>query len=405
MVDKPTRLMYMMTVPQSFIFTVGRIGFMKEKGFEVHGLSSPGPALTKFGHREQIPVHGIEMRRKVTPLQDLKAILKLVRLFRRTRPDILHAATPKGGLLGMIAGLLSGVPIRIYDVLGLPHETATGIKRWVLRLTEKVSCLLAHQVLCDSHSLREVLIREGICPSSKIKVYANGSVNGVDAVGCFNPEAFSAERRRAIRTQLQVPDEAVVIGFVGRLVRDKGVIELVEAWKTLSEQFDDLHLLVVGAFDERDRVPSEVEAFLRNDPRIHLAGYVSDIPTMYSAMDVFVLPTYREGFGSVLIEAAAMELPVVSTQVTGPVDAVRDGVNGTLVPVRDSVSLASAIRRYVEESGTRRQHGQAGREWVLEAFRPELVWNSLLGEYERLMRDRGIQMVQQPGEGATADGE
>src|SRR5262249_8583139 len=325
------RLVHITTVPDSLDFFTGQIGHMKERGLEVQAISSPGEALDQFAAREQIMVHALEMPRRITPLRDLRAVARLWRLLRRRRPDIVHAHTPKGGLLGMIGAWLARVPVRIYHLHGLPMMTATGLKRTLLRWSEKVACLLAHQVLCVSHSLQDVAVAEGLCPADKIKVLLSGSINGVDAEDTFNPERVGATARAAVRAHHGIPPDAPVIGFVGRVVRDKGLIELAEAWRLLQKEFPSLHLLVVGPFEPQDPVPADVIQLLRSDPQIHLTGLCLDVPPLYAAMDVAVLPTYREGFGIVAIEAAAMELPVVATRIPGCVDAVEDGVTGTLV--------------------------------------------------------------------------
>src|SRR5262249_18575507 len=177
---------------------------------------------------------------------------------------------------------------------------------------------------------------------------------------------------------------AVGVGFVGRIGRDKGLVELVRIWQTLREEFAPLRLLIAGRFESQDPLPADVEATLQNDPRIHLAGEVRDIPSIYRTLDLLVLPTYREGFGTVLLEAAAMEVPVVATRVTGCVDAVRDGETGTLVPARDAEALTSAVRAYLRDADLRRRHGMGGRQRALRDFDPEVIREALFREYVRL---------------------
>lgn len=386
----PIRLVHITTVPMSLSFLRGQVGFMKARGFEVHAISSPAEELGAFGEREGIPVVAVEMPRRITPGGDLIALWKLRGILRRIRPEIVHAHTPKGGLLGMIAAWLAGVPVRVYHMRGLPLMTASGWKRALLRGTEKVSCRLAHRVFCISRSLRDVAIAEGLCPPGKIEVLAGGSGNGVDAVGRFSPERLGDEVRWRVRQELGIPSDARVVGFVGRVVRDKGITELAEAWESLREELPDLRLVVAGRFESQDPIPDEVARQLREDERVHLAGRVGDMPPLYAAMDIVALPTYREGFGNVCIEAAAMEIPVVATRIPGCVDAVNDGVNGTLVPPRDAPALAEALRGYLKDPELRRRHGQAGREWVLREFRQEAIWEAMFGEYRRLLRERGL---------------
>lgn len=372
-----------MTAPVSLVFLAGQVSFMRAAGYSVHAITSPGPELASFGAREGVRVEAVEMPRRITPLQDLVALRRLWKALRRIRPDIVHAHTPKGGLLGMLAAWLARVPVRVYHLRGLPFVTAAGPRRRLLRATERVSCALAHRVLAVSHSIRTIAVDEGICREDKIKVLLGGSGNGVDATGRFVPAAPAV--RAEARAELAIPPDAAVVGFVGRLVRDKGVVELAEAWLRLREGAPGLHLLLVGPAEREDAVPVEVLAALRADPRVHLTGHARDTPRLYAAMDVVALPTYREGFPNVALEAAAMGLPIVATSVPGCTDAVRDGVTGTLVPARDAGALAGALRRYLEDPALRDRHGQAGRQRVLAEFRREAIWEGIAAEYQGLL--------------------
>jgi lipopolysaccharide/colanic/teichoic acid biosynthesis glycosyltransferase len=321
------------------------------------------------------------MARRITPLADLVSLARLWRVFRDIRPDIVHGHTPKGGLLAMVGAFLAGVPLRIYTIHGLPLETATGWRKKLLRWTERLSCLLAHQVHAVSPSLRRRALSEGLCAPTKLRVLGQGTVNGVDAANRFAPGPDQVRDAKEVRRLFGIPPGAPVIGFVGRIVRDKGVSELVQAWTAIRSEFPEAHLLVAGCFEPQDPVPAEAERALRSDSRIHLAGLVESMPGMYAAMDVVALPTYREGFPQVPLEAAAMERPVVATRVTGCVDAIVDGVTGTLVPAGDATALADALRAYLKDPALRRGHGRAARARVLREFRPESLWDATEREY------------------------
>jgi glycosyltransferase involved in cell wall biosynthesis len=391
-------LIHITTVPLSLFFFRGQVGYMKERGLEVYALSSPGSLLDRFAAAEQISVYAVEMPRQITPLRDLGAVFCIWRQLRRLRPQIAHAHTPKGGLLGMIASGLARVPIRIYHVHGLPFVTATGIKRWVLRRSEALSCALAHQVFCVSPSIRELLIEEGLCSVKKVRVLLNGSINGVDALGQFNPQRFNEAEGRGIKSRCQIPDEAVVVGFIGRITHDKGIAELVRAWQKWRADFPALHLLVVGPW-EQDQITTDTMQLLHSDPRVHvIAEWVEDPAPFYAIMDVLAFPTHREGFGLVAIEASAMEIPVVSTRIPGCVDAVQDGVTGTLVPPGDAQALSDAVERYLRDGALRAQHGHAGRERALRKFSPEAIWEALYEEYSRLLREKGLSAPESASE-------
>ena len=380
------RLVHVTTVPKSFIFLRDQIGFMSERGVEVVGVSSPGEDLERTREACGIETHALEMPRRISPLQDLATVARLADLLRRLRPDVVHAHTPKGGLLGMLAATAAGVPVRVYHMRGLPMMTATGWRRELLTWTERVSCGLAHHCLCVSHSLREVAIEERLCPASKIEVIAGGSGQGVDARGRFDPTTRPADERARLRASMGIPEDATVVGFVGRLVRDKGIGELAYAWAKLASRHPEAHLVVVGDYEERDAVGEETRALLEDAPRVHMLGWRDDVPTLYSAFDLVTLPTYREGFPNVPLEAAAMGLPVVATRIPGCVDAVDDTHTGLLVPARDARALEGALERYLGDEELRRAHGEAGRARVLASFDPELIYDGIHGVYARLRR-------------------
>jgi glycosyltransferase involved in cell wall biosynthesis len=378
-------IVHVTTVPMSLAFLRAQPGFMRTRGFETVAISSPGPDLQRFGREEGVSVAAVDMTRRITPIRDVAAVLELRRVLRQLDPVIVHAHTPKGGLLGMIAATLARVPVRIYHMRGLAYTGATGPRRRLLYAAEWLSCRLAHSVLCVSHSIRAVALEEGLCPGNRITVLAGGSGQGVDATGRFNPGNVAAGARWRTRARFGIPAGAVVVGFVGRIVRDKGITELEDGWRALREGIPDLHLLLVGPFEGGDPVPADVERRLRSDPRVHLAGMDWNTPELYAAMDMVVLPSYREGFPNVPLEAAAMGLPVVATRIPGCTDAVLDGVTGTLVEPRSRTGLVAAIRAYVAEPGLRSRHGTAGRERVLRHFRPETIREALHGHYRSLL--------------------
>lgn len=386
------KVLHITTIPMSLTFLRGQVGYLKARDVTVHALSSPGEDLEQFGRSEGIPVHAVPMSRRITPLRDLVGVLRIWREIRRVHPTIVHTHTPKGGVLGMVASLLSGPRVRIYQMRGLPFVTATGFVRSLLRMSERLSCRLAHVVLCNSHSMRRMAIDEGLCDPDKIKVLGGGSGNGVDASRKFNPARQGTGVRSETRSALDVPLEATLIGFVGRIVKEKGIGELEEAWRSLREEFPEAHLVIVGPFDTRDPAPGRAVASLQQDPRVHMTGMDWNTPPLYAAMDLVVLPTYREGFPNVPLEAAAMEVPVVATNVTGCIDAVEDGRTGILVPPRDSEALADAIRTYLNDSARRRRHGEAGRERVLRDFRQDAIWEAVYGEYMGQLRKGRLRL-------------
>jgi glycosyltransferase involved in cell wall biosynthesis len=252
--------------------------------------------------------------------------------------------------------------------------------------SERIACSFAHQVLCVSVSVSQVAVNAGLCAQNKMGVLAKGTINGVDAAQRFNGACMPLALREETRRRYQIPSDALVLGFIGRMVRSKGIIELAGAWATLRQEFPELRLLLVGPYERQDPIPPAIDQQLRNDARVHLIGEEWNIPPLYAAMDVFVLPTYREGFPSVLLEAASMKIPVVATRVPGCIDAVQDGATGMLVPPYDAASLAGAVRMYLRDPELRACHGAAARERVLREFRPEQIWQAIHQEYVRCLK-------------------
>ncbi|HYP06188.1 MAG TPA: sugar transferase [Bryobacteraceae bacterium] len=379
------RLVHVTTVPQTLGFVSGQVAYMRQRGFEVVAISSPGAKLTAFGEKCGISVEGVAMARQITPLQDLVTVLKLYRIFHRLRPAIVHAHTPKAGLLAMMAAFLARVPVRIFQVHGLPHVAWSGWKRMLMVWTARVACSLATRILCVSKSMLQILEDERLCPPGKAALIHNGSTDGVDSVGTYSPETYSVQDSASLRRSWGADEGTFVVGYFGRLVRDKGIEELVAAFRMLEAQESNLHLVVAGEVEAHDPVSSEALDFLRNHRRIHYLGW-RPLGPLYAAIDLLVLPTYREGYPTVILEAGSMALPVVATRVPGCIDAVVDGRTGTLIAPRDPVELAGAIRRYAADPDLCRRHGQNGRERAVSQFSPADVSNAIYSEYKRALR-------------------
>jgi len=377
------KLVHIITDPMSFWLVQGQAAVMSRAGFDVHMISSPGAFAEESSRKEGVPFHAVPMARRIAPWSDVMSLLRLYGTLKRLRPRVVLAGTPKAGLLGTIAAWMLRLPVRVYCVHGLPLLTARGIRRLILRTTERLACAAATHVVCVGHSMRHELVRAGLCAARKTTVLANGSANGVD-VRRFNPARFSERTREKVRSRLQIPREALVIGFVGRVVRDKGICELHRAWRHLRERCPSAYLLIVGPRETTDPIPEEIWGDLANDPRVRMTGLDWNTPPLYRAMDLLCLPSHREGCPNVPMEAAAMELPVVAFRVPGMIDAVDDGVTGRLIEPLSVEALADALQDYLLDPAKCAAHGRAGRRRVVALFPQELVWAAIADFYSSL---------------------
>ena len=385
MLGRKPRLVCVVTISMSTKFFEGQLAYLAERGFDVTMVSSPGHELESMA-RNGVATWAIPMEREISPLRDVRSLWALWRLFRKLRPDIVNVGTPKAGLLGTLAARMAGVPCVVYTLHGLRLETTSGWKRRLLITTERTACKLADSVCCVSRSLQKRAVDIGIVRLGKTRVVGQGTVNGVDTAS-FMPKDQTRKIAGDIRSALGIPAEARVLGFVGRFTRDKGVEELYRAFTCLKADYPDLRLLMVGDFESGDPVPADLRSSIDTDPNVIQTGFVSDVAPYYSIMDVLAFPTHREGFGLVSIEAQAAEVPVVASNATGAIESVVDTVTGFVVPVGDIDQLEGAIRRLLDDPDLRKRMGRAGREWVVHNFRREIVWEALLVDYSKLLRE------------------
>jgi len=367
------------TSPQTCLVLGGRLRALREAGFRVTLLSSPGKLLDLTAAKEGVESIAIPMRREIAPLADLVALVRLCWLLYWLKPEMTEFSTPKAGLLGSIAAMLCGVPTRVYFLRGLKLETSTGLKRRILLATEKIASACSHTVLCNSDSLRNQALALGVAPESKLHLLGNGSSNGVDV------ERFSPGKNN-LRSRLGLPLHAPVVGFVGRLTRDKGLPELIEAFDAILAAKPEAHLLLVGWFDAaEDALDSFMRWRIEHHPRIHMTGFVADTAPYYRVMDVMVLPTWREGFPNVVLEAASSGIPVVTTLSTGSRDAVVPEVTGLLIPPGYPEAISEALLQLLRNPERRGRMGKEARAWVLDYYVNDHVLSLVVCYYLSLL--------------------
>lgn len=369
----------------------GQLTFLRERGFDITVIAAPSESLDVVCEREQVATIPIPIEREISPLADARTLAKLCGILRKLRPDIVNAGTPKAGLLGMIAANLTGVPVRLYTLRGLRLETTSGFKERLLSTTERIAASCAHQVICVGDSLRQEFVRRRLVAADKTIVLRHGSSNGVNAAR-FQYSAEQWTRIEQLRASLGIPAEAPVIGFVGRLTRDKGIVDLHTAFTRLLVEFPDLRLVLIGWPEEGDPLPPDIWQRIQEHPQILRTGAIKDPSLHYGLFDLFAFPSYREGFPNVPMEAAAAGVPVVGYSATGTLDAVVDGVTGRLVPLHDSSALANAVAEYLRSPFLRRQHGEAGRRRALRDFRREDIWQALADLYVDWLSEHGLPL-------------
>ncbi|MBT3341511.1 MAG: glycosyltransferase family 4 protein [Gemmatimonadetes bacterium] len=386
--DRP-RLLYILTRPLfAQRFLKGQLAFLRERGYDITVVASPEPELAVVAAQEQVTVIPIRIPRDIQPLADVWALLRLIWLCLRLRPDIVNASMPKAALLGLLAARLTGVPVRIYVLRGLRSETTRGLKRWILGLTEWLSSACAHRVVSVSHSLRDRYIAQDHAPADRVTVIGHGSSNGVDAAR-FEAGASDRAVVQSLRRSLGITADQQIIGFVGRLTQDKGLVDLYQAFLLVRARLPDVRLLLVGDFETGSRdLPDEVRRAVIDDEAVIVTGVVAEPAPYYGLMDMVALASHREGFPNLPLEAGACAIPVVGVRATGTVDAIVDGETGLLADVGDWQGLADHIIRYLEDPQLRQRHGTAGQRRVRESFAGQMIWNELEQTYRDLLELR-----------------
>ncbi len=347
---------------------------------EVTVVANFTPEDASFPWPAEIARVAIPIARPIAPWADLLALLALFRLFRQRRFDLVHSITPKAGLLAMLAGARAGVPLRLHSFTGQVWVTRAGFMRTLLKSADRLIARLATQVLADSASQREFLIAQGIVAAPKSAVLAQGSICGVDTAR-FRPDAAASER---VRRSHGIPPGAVVFLYLGRINRDKGLLDLAQAFAEAGARHPDAHLLLIGP-DEGSLRAELAVATAACSPRLHHAGLTDRPQEYFAAADVFCLPSYREGFGTTIIEAAAACVPAIGSRIYGITDAIVEGETGLLFEAGDVQQLAQSMRTLAGDASLRRRMGEKARERAVRDFSSTVVTAALLEYYEKLL--------------------
>ncbi len=357
--------------------------------FEVHAVSSPGDLLNEVGIREKVKTHAVVMHRGITPFKDIISIYRLYKLFKKLNPTIVHAHTPKAGLVSMLAATLCGVPLRLYSIAGIPFETSSGIIKYFLILIEKIIYNFSHKVYANSFG-HEVLIKKmNLISHDKIKVLGQGSTNGIN-LEYFKTSPELVRRASAIRKAHNFENEFVFI-YVSRLVPHKGAEVMLKAWREFSSIYQDVKLLICGRHQPNTHpLSKESSHILDSDESIVFTGYQLDIRPYYLAADVNILPSLREGLPNVLLQAGAMGLPSVCSDILGNTDVIKDGVNGILTKSNSIDHTLAGMKKIYLNAQLRLRLKSVARSSIKSKYERKQLLNEYLKEYINLLDQKGI---------------
>jgi glycosyltransferase involved in cell wall biosynthesis len=376
------KLLRITTVPISLkVLLQGQFSFLQKNEWEVLTVSAEGPEVREIQEVEGVKHIAIPLTRKISPLTDLVALWMLCKIIRKFKPAIIHSHTPKAGLIGMMAGWLCRVPVRLHTVAGLPLMEYSGWKRILLNQAEKLTYRFATRVYPNSYQLFDFIKDNLFSNTKKFKIIGRGSSNGID-VGFFSPSRKLKEDSELLRKSLNIPVEGFVFLFIGRLVRDKGIVELIQAFENLNKLNDNTYLLLVGSPEQDlDPLPNEVLTKIKSHRKIILTGFQKDVRPYLVASDIFVFPSYREGFPNVLMQAACMEIPIIASNINGCNEIIEHEESGLLVPAKNANELENAMRLLLVERSRSEMYRTKAANFVRENFERTHFWNLLLSEY------------------------
>lgn len=361
-------------------FCRGLLRELGEEGYEVVAVSSPGPALQELERREGVKTIAVPMERHISPFKDLRSLIRLIRVFLRERPTMVHSMTPKAGLLSRTAAWFARVPVRVHTFTGLVFPTATGLTKKILILTDRITCACATHVVPEGEGVKNDLVNYHIT-KKPLRVLGHGNVRGID-LNRFNPQLPEIQRVCLTIRKYHI----FTFVFIGRLVRDKGINELVEAFTCLNKEFPGTRLILVGRKEQNldPLKPSTLETIHQN-PAIDAVGEQSDVRPWLAASDVFVFPSYREGFPNVVIEAGAMGLPSIVTDINGSREIIIEAKNGTVIAPRNSEALCQAMKFFIEHPEKRNKMAANARPLIASRYEQSYVRSCLKEYYKKIL--------------------
>ena len=381
------KLIRITTVPMALRYLLpGQMKYMQQNGFEVIMISAQGKELSDVIETEQCRHITVPMTRKITPLQDLNCLIKLIKIFKKEKPDIVHSHTPKAGLLGMLAAKICGVKIRIHTVAGMPLMVEKGFKLQLLKFIEKLTYKAASNVWPNSNSLQNYIVTNNFAPSKKLKVIARGSTNGIN-LARFNKTVLEPKVLQEIKDSISYSKQFIYLLCIGRLVADKGIVELVNVFSTLQKKQPQLKLILVGNFEEDlDPLPQTILQQIKTDPNIIHITWTQEVEYFMHVANYFIFPSHREGFPNVLLQAGAMQLPIICSTIPGNIDIVQHQQTGLLFECGHRQHMATQLEFAIENPVVMQEMAARLIQIIEKDFRRQNIWESVLQQYRYLLK-------------------
>lgn len=360
----------------------GQLAFLNTH-YEVVAVSGDDDHLANVAHREGVRTVAVKMERKINPLKDVISLWKLFWLFRKEKPQIVHSITPKAGLLSMTAAYLAGVPVRIHTFTGLIFPTKAGLLQRLLIIMDQILCKCATHIYPEGQGVRKDLLDYRIT-NKPLKVLANGNINGVDT-NYFDANAVTNSEKLSFKNKIGILKTDFVFIFVGRLVADKGINELVVAFNQYSSINSNVKLLLVGPQEPKlDPLNLDTLSIIRDNQAIVDVGFQSDVRSYYAVADALIFPSYREGFPNVVLQAGAMGLSAIVTNISGCNEIIQNGKNGIVIPIKDKKAIYMAMSKLVSDNDFQNHLRVNSRKMILSRYKQKLVWDALKNEYSQL---------------------
>ena len=365
-------------------FLIGQVNFLNIEGYEVVIISGPGEEISMLSKKENAKLITIPFSQKISPLKDFFQLLYIIKIIKREKPDIINAGNPKSGFLIMLACWLTGFKNRIFTLHGLVSDTKKGFIKWMIVSTEKISCNIAKLVIVVSPSLKKHAEERKILKKGKGTVLEKGSCNGID-VSIFTRTSDVLHQSEILKEKLGIISDNILIGFVGRLCKDKGIDILFEVFNKLIKKYPFIRLVLAGPILEDNQFSKTSMYQLQHDEHVFYLGKMIDVTPVYGMIDMLVLPSYREGFGNVLIEAAAMEIAVIAPEIPGCSDAVKKNENGFLFEKGNIDELYQYIEKLITNKSLRISFGKKGRLFAEQNFSNCKIWEAQVELYKQLI--------------------